>query len=197
ANTVREQLEPLIDLGLVERRLARPTGPGRPGFRYAARRESRPGRGEQPYRALAAVLADRLAGGPDPHSEAVAAGERWGRSLVATTPPATDASGAVAVLVTLLDQAGFAPELGARPGEAPRVPASLGTVGPASLGPLGLRRCPFGAIVGGRREVVCGVHLGLMRGALEGIGAPLRATRLEPFVRPDLCLAYLAGPADG
>lgn len=197
-NTVREQLEPLIALGLVERRLARPTGPGRPGFRYASRRGpgSRAGRGDQPYQALAAALADRLAQASDPEAEAVAAGERWGRSLVASMPPATDAVGAITVLVTLLDQAGFAPELGAtRPGGALATTASLGPLG--RLGPLGLHRCPFAAIVGDRREVVCGAHLGLMRGALEGIGAPLQATRLEPFVRPDLCLAHLAGPADG
>jgi hypothetical protein len=32
-----------------------------------------------------------------------------------------------------------------------------------------------------------------MRGALEELGSPLDAVRLEPFVEPDLCLAHL-GP---
>ena len=31
-----------------------------------------------------------------------------------------------------------------------------------------------------------------MRGALAEAGATTRATRLEPFVRPDLCVAHLA-----
>jgi hypothetical protein len=31
-----------------------------------------------------------------------------------------------------------------------------------------------------------------MRGALSELGASSTATRLEPFVRPDLCVAHLA-----
>jgi len=34
---------------------------------------------------------------------------------------------------------------------------------------------------------------GLIRGALTELGATTRATKLEPFVRPDLCVARLAG----
>ena len=44
--------------------------------------------------------------------------------------------------------------------------------------------------------MICGVHLGLMRGALEALGAPLEATRLEPFVAPHLCLAHLTPTTD-
>jgi hypothetical protein len=31
-----------------------------------------------------------------------------------------------------------------------------------------------------------------MRGALAELGASVRATKLEPFVKPDLCVARLA-----
>ncbi|MGP1674531.1 MAG: hypothetical protein ACTS8Z_04880 [Candidatus Limnocylindrales bacterium] len=94
---------------------------------------------------------------------------------VAPTPTAVDA---VDRLVTLLDHAGFAPER----------PAGAGD-------PIRLRHCPFGPLAREHRDVVCGVHLGLMRGALREMGAPLDAVRLEPFVAPDLCVAHL-GPRE-
>jgi hypothetical protein len=37
----------------------------------------------------------------------------------------------------------------------------------------------------------CPLHLGLMQGALAGLGAPLTASGLEPFAEPDSCLARL------
>lgn len=43
-----------------------------------------------------------------------------------------------------------------------------------------------------RPAVVCPIHLGLMRGALESWRAPLTVTRLEAFAEPDLCVAHLA-----
>src|SRR5574340_53886 len=76
-NSVRDQLEPLLAVGLVERRLAPPDGRGRPGYRYALSR--RPDAGpdgsagapeERAYRTLAAALADQLAGRPDGRLEA-------------------------------------------------------------------------------------------------------------------------------
>jgi predicted ArsR family transcriptional regulator len=94
--------------------------------------------------------------------------------------PATSAPEAMDRLLRLLDEAGFAPE----PGQS-------------ADGPIRLRRCPFGALARERRDVVCGVHLGLMRGALRQMGAPLDAVALEPFVQPDLCLAHLAPDATG
>jgi predicted ArsR family transcriptional regulator len=54
-----------------------------------------------------------------------------------------------------------------------------------------MRPCPFGELAADHRSVVCPVHLGLMRGALDALGAPVEAASLEPFVRPDLCVAHL------
>jgi predicted ArsR family transcriptional regulator len=42
------------------------------------------------------------------------------------------------------------------------------------------------------QDVVCSLHLGLMRGVLAEVRAPLKTDRLEPFVEPSLCLAHLA-----
>jgi hypothetical protein len=39
--------------------------------------------------------------------------------------------------------------------------------------------------------VVCGLHLGLMRGAMTALRPSIGVERLEPFAEPDLCLAHL------
>ena len=83
-------------------------------------------------------------------------------------------------VVELLDAAGFAPE----------APVADGR-------PIRLHHCPFGTLARDHGEVVCGVHLGLMRGALRELGAPFDALRLEPFVEPSLCLAHLGGRSGG
>ena len=44
-------------------------------------------------------------------------------------------------------------------------------------------------------RVICPVHLGLMRGAMTALGAPVTVERLDPFAEPDLCLAHLSVPA--
>jgi predicted ArsR family transcriptional regulator len=133
----------------------------------------------RPYAQLAAVLADQLGATDRAADAATEAGTRWGRAIAAGTEPAETPAEAMARLVRLLDEAGFEPE---PPEDAD--------------GPIRLRRCPFGRLAVEREPVVCGVHLGLMRGALESMRAPLEATSLEPFVRPDLCLAHLARRAD-
>jgi predicted ArsR family transcriptional regulator len=176
-NSVREQLDQLVDAGLVARSIAPPAGRGRPGLRYVV--ESKDGDPDpNAYRELARVLADELARQPEPAATATGAGERWGRTMVANVAPTPTATEAVDRLVMLLDDAGFAPER----------PAGTGD-------PIRLRHCPFGPLAREHPAVVCGVHLGLMRGALRELGAPLDAIRLEPFVAPDLCIAHL-GPRE-
>lgn len=172
-NTVRDHLRQLVDAGLVVRDIAPPAGRGRPRLQFAADPDAADD-DPQPYRALARVLADQLADRPNAAAAATMAGERWGRAMAAQMSPAGTAEEAVARIVSLLDKAGFAPESPERPED-----------------PIRLRRCPFGTLAVGREPVICGVHLGLMRGALRELDAPLDAASLEPFVRPDLCLAHL------
>lgn len=181
-NSVREQLDQLVDAGLVARASASPAGRGRPGLRYVAVLDD----GDpdpNAYRELARVLADELAQQPDPPAGATRAGERWGHELAAGEAPTPTAHEAVDRVLALLERSGFAPER----------PATVGD-------PIRLHHCPFGPLARERRDVVCGVHLGLMRGALQELGAPLDAIRLEPFVTPGLCVAHLgprAGSSDG
>jgi predicted ArsR family transcriptional regulator len=56
---------------------------------------------------------------------------------------------------------------------------------------LAERPAPFLELAEGYDQVVCAIHLGLMQGALTGLGAPVTATRLEPFAEPGACLAHL------
>lgn len=51
-----------------------------------------------------------------------------------------------------------------------------------------LWRCPFLDLARERSEVVCSVHLGLVRGVLEATGGPVVATDLQPFVGPHHCV---------
>jgi len=170
-NSVREQLARLAEAGLVATEAASPSGRGRPRLHYVARPEEDE---QEPYRALARVLAEELERMADPATRAAEAGERWGRALIRPAGIVTDEDAAVGRLVGLLADAGFEPE-------GPDLPG----------GPIRLRRCPFEPLARDHRGVVCGVHLGLMRGALREMGAPLDAVTVEPFVQPDLCLARL------
>lgn len=178
-NTAREHLDQLVAAGLVVRDTAQSSGRGRPALRYLAQPEA----GEedpQAYRALAGVLANELAQRPDAPTAATKAGERWGHALAYGLPSTPTDGDAVARLVSLLDDAGFAPE----------APDGSGNT-------IRLRHCPFGTLARDRRDVVCAVHLGLMRGALHQLGAPLEAVGLEPFVEPSLCLAHLGARDSG
>jgi predicted ArsR family transcriptional regulator len=104
-NSVREQLDQLVDAGLVSRSIAPPAGRGRPGLRYVAA----PDQGDpdpNAYRELAGVLADQLALQPDPVAAATDAGERWGRTMAADVTLTLAAADAVDRVVKLLDEAG-------------------------------------------------------------------------------------------
>lgn len=176
-NTAREHLDLLVDVGLVSRAVAPPNGRGRPGLRYRAT----PTDADDPgaYRALAGVLAEALAQRPDARAAATGAGEAWGRAM-AERLDSEVAAAPVDGLIQLLDDAGFAPE---RPSDA--------------ADPIRLHSCPFGQLARERRDVVCGAHLGLMRGALDELGAPFDGVRLEPFVEPSLCLAHVGSGSHG
>ncbi len=56
---------------------------------------------------------------------------------------------------------------------------------------MGLRNCPFLELTDTRRDMVCPVHLGLMRGALDRWDAPVTVESLTPFAEPGLCIAHL------
>ena len=61
---------------------------------------------------------------------------------------------------------------------------------------LCLHQCPFREVAEHHQEVICSLHLGLMRGALARMRAPVTADRLDPFVEPSLCTARLTAGQD-
>ena len=178
-NTVRSHLDLLVDSGYAVRRTEAPKGPGRPRVVYEA--TSAP-EGERNYRLLAEMLAQHLvASSEHPGEAAVNAGRSWAglrgqpKDRIVVDAPAGSTSGdeAVTAVVRMLGDIGFAPEVNAD-----------GTA-------ISLRRCPFRELAESYPDVVCGAHLGMVQGALAELGAPVVATRLHPFVQPDLCLISL------
>ena len=187
-NTVRLHLDQLVEAGLVAREPEPRDRPGRPRLVYVATPSTggpdggdHEGAGRDGYRLLAEILASHLEGTTSHGAaEATAAGRSWGR-MVSAEPTSTPVSARQATdhLVQLLDELGFAPR----------------TTGPTD--PIELHRCPFRQVAEKHSPVVCGVHLGLMQGALDELASPVRATGLEPFVTPGLCLAHLSTEGAG
>ncbi|MBX9642285.1 MAG: HTH domain-containing protein [Mycobacteriaceae bacterium] len=173
-NTVRFHLDTLVGEGRVEHVRPSHRGPGRPPLMFRAVQQM-DREGTRQYRLLAEILAMELASEPDSDARAVAAGRAWGERL-GPPGPDPDADESIAHLVGVLDGLGFEPEL--------RVTGDEQQVG--------LRHCPFLELAERQSNVICPVHLGLMRGALETWAAPVTVERLEAFAEPDLCLAHLA-----
>jgi predicted ArsR family transcriptional regulator len=172
-NTVREHLDALMSLGLVRRAAAPATGRGRPAWLYRAVRTAP----TSEYAGLATALAATLHRTSDrPVDDAVTAGIDWGHDVARTVGP-PEQQGPHArrhQVVAALEQLGFEPE--------PDPDAVT----------VRLTRCPLLDAARRHPDIVCGVHLGIARGALQEYGADDSAVRLEPFAQPDACLLHLA-----
>lgn len=126
---------------------------------------------------IARVLARLIATmDSDPVGPSIEAGRAWGLELSADSSEAQSPEDAVDALTQILDQIGFAPE-----------------VSEEGQGLVVLQRhCPFLEVAQSHQEVVCSVHLGLMRGLVEGLDAPVAVDRLTPFATPNGCRASLS-----
>ncbi|WP_322858951.1 transcriptional regulator [Mycobacterium europaeum] len=178
-NTVREHLDAVVGLGLVERSTASAVGRGRPATVYRVSAAD-PAVAVRDYAGLATALAGHLARtSARPERDARAAGVEWGRELIdersrAAGDPRQSVVGALARL-------GFAPD------DEPDAPA-------ASRG-IALRRCPLLDAARRYPTVVCQVHLGIVAGMLERLGAPsARGLDLVPFAEPGACRLFLPDP---
>lgn len=164
-NTLRGHLDALIEVGLVSRERAPISGRGRPSWLYLPTPAATQHGSE--YATLAAVLAGQLErSSARPHDDAISAGERWGQDLAEGAPPAAEVRDQV---VTLLDELGFRPELDHDDGR------------------VRLRSCPLSDAAQQHRDVVCGVHLGMIRGILKNAGADPDSAELLAFYEPDAC----------
>jgi predicted ArsR family transcriptional regulator len=176
-NTARFHLEALVGAALAIRETEDRETPGRPRIGYRAVADGPAGR--RRYRLLAEMLTSMVAATmADPGDAAEAAGREWGAYLAEQPPPyqRLTAAEAIAKLTAIMEEMGFAPrESGDGDGEYR----------------LSLRQCPFREVAQLHRNVICSLHLGLMRGALDRMRAPVTADRLEPFVEPTVCVASL------
>jgi len=173
-NTIRWHLGILERAGLVDARPAAGGKPGRPRMLYRLRPGAGAATGADEHRLLATALTGALAKAADGPERAREAGRAWGSYLVRRPSPLRPPSEeeAVAEVARLLDEEGFAA-------------SPHGTE-------IHMRRCPFHDLAETSPDIVCGVHLGLMSGALEELDAGLEVEGLDVFVRPDLCIARLA-----
>lgn len=179
ANTVREHLDAVAELGLVERSVARTPGRGRPATLYRASAAD-PSVVMRDYAGLATALAGQLARtSAHPERDARAAGVEWGRELI---DECGQAGGDVRrSVLEALARLGFAPDddpdaLGAHPG-------------------IALRRCPLLNAARRYPTIVCQVHLGIVEGMLERLGATdVPGLGLIPFAEPGACRLFLPDP---
>ncbi len=172
--TVRFHLDVLTRESLVRQFQQPPRGRGRPRIGYTAVQRS------VGYQDLAQVLADQLGSDPRRRSDAsIAAGRAWGSKLETIDEPIDSLAAAKDVTITMMSELGFAPE---------REPSA--EVADQVL--IRLTACPLRDLARTHSEVVCGVHLGLLREVLDRNGARDSVTvRLHPFVEPELCVARL------
>jgi predicted ArsR family transcriptional regulator len=188
-NTVRFHLQILSEAGLVRSEPDSSGSHGRPRLRHTPTSvgSTAPGGSGEPagYQLLAAVLAAHWADTPGERAQRAeragrATAQRQGFAGRSSTRVTTE--DAVAQIGALFAELGFEPEL-AREGDDLQ---------------LRLHACPFRAVALEHPEVVCSMHLGLLRGALDEKGAPATTSSLTPFVQPHLCVARItptAGPS--
>ena len=182
-NTVREHLDSLVEAGLVVRRTRKASGRGRPATEYQARPVEQTQPTLRQYAALVSALASHIEStSDDPSAEVLAVGVAWGQKLAATRAiegSRTSAKRSMAArrqVIQIMGELGFAPESDSR----------------AAM--VRLRRCPLLATAKAHTEVVCGVHLGLVRGALQSMGGDSRRADLLPFAEVGACRLNLLAP---
>ena len=177
-NTARFHLEALAEAGLAVRETEDRESPGRPRIGYRAVADGPAGR--RRYRLLAEMLTSLIAATmAEPGRAAEEAGREWGAYLTEQPPPyqKLTAGEAVGKLTAIMEELGFSPQAEAGDDDGQHR--------------LGLRHCPFREVAQHHQDVICALHLGLMRGALARMRAPVTASRLDPFVEPSLCVAHL------
>lgn len=202
-NTVREHLDALVADGRVDRVRAKPAGRGRPAWLYRAVVDTGLGEfdgvgnndfGDGPeYASLAIALIDQVASeSSDPLLASRHAGERWGRSLVDT--PADLAKGTVDDGVSPT-AAPARQDSSTDPAERDPAEVALGLLADLRFGPqrtevpgrYRLTTCPLLDAARRNPEVVCQVHLGIVRGVLDELGGDPDGAQLTAFAEPGAC----------
>lgn len=175
--TVRFHLDRLEAAGILTSHLTTVFGVGRPRKVYAVAPTANPRQATYLLRLLE-LMTESFSSGDTPQQ----AGERWAHEHLkfpsatpSTTPGAWLAK--VAMLVDVLQDWGYAPD--------------LSTTDAGRRCRIALGDCPFLDLARANPAVVCGIHEGLLRGALRELGESDAVVSLQPFVGPRLCYAHL------
>ena len=175
-STARFHLDALTAEGLVERQIEHREVPGRPKVLFRAARIS----SDASFESLAQVMVRHFAGGLKDRSErAVDAGVAWGEQVRVELVALDPAKEPLGRLVDGMAQLGYEPQLVNDPEPV-----------------LNLRPCPHGSIAKDDPDVVCQLHLGLMRGIL-GTDQPWEVVSVEPWAGPTTCRVTLLQHSPG
>ncbi|MGD9961365.1 helix-turn-helix transcriptional regulator [Nocardioides sp.] len=172
--TVRFHTDRLEAAGIIRSHLTTMFGVGRPRKVYAVA-DDEPEDDRTTYLVrLLQLMTESFNTGATPEE----AGERWARHhliLTATSPAASPGSwlSKLGPLVDVLQDWGYLPELTTTEG------------GRTCL--ITLTDCPFIDLARDNPAVVCGIHEGLVRGALHQLGEDDVAVSVTPFARPNQC----------
>lgn len=171
-NTLRPHLRRLEEAGLVAHELQRSNGVGRPQMLYRALEpDADEGRD---YRLLAEMLLGLLRTTRETDRAQQAARE-WGAYLVSQDGPKPGVRlperRNLAILQAAMSRAGFEPRFR-------RQKAAVD---------ITLRSCPFRDLTDDHRDVVCGLHRGLLEGMLTGLRPPMALKEFEPFAERGVC----------
>lgn len=201
--TARFHLEQLEGAGLIRRAVERAGTRGRPRILFTAGPAAREDSARHDLsQALAGALAEDVDGG---RARSIRAGEHWADAFAGEL--AGRAGEGALPLLQILDRLGFDPvvEVSDEAGEEDDVGADSDAIALADAGGaveapvINLVACPFRADARASPEVICSVHLGLIRGIVRDLGHDPEGTLLLPFVGPELCQVRLRGswPAAG
>ena len=182
-NTVRFHLKILIDAGLACWHSDPGRGvSGRPRFLYAATTDHSATVHQQGYQLLADILVSYLGASKTiPTGVPEEAGRAFARRYWRPSRPLAEVSSdeAIRQVIAIFAELGFQPELDDHEPHHRML----------------LHACPFRALAIEHPDIICAVHLGLLRQTLANLSAAVQATRLDPFVTPHLCIAHLAAVA--
>lgn len=184
--TARFHLDQLVASGLLEAHFEKQRGAGRPRKVYsvAAGTISPERRDGDSLAVLAELLTDAFVAGEQGEAlSPMELGRRWARDHVdETEQPSADTPGRwlakVGQMVDVLGEWGYTPE--------------VATINGGRTARITLAHCPFIDLARKNTAVVCGIHRGLIAGAMERLGEEDTDVSLEPFVAPFVCRAHVS-----
>lgn len=172
-NTIRGHLEGLVATEYAERVRLISSGRGRPSFGYQSRKDFMAQIEPQArdYAHLALVLAKQLAAiGGDARSVAISAGEEWANGFLKSTEEShTNKVTVRRRIYEILDSLGYSP------------------IANSKRDRIRLQTCPLLATAQLEPDIVCSVHLGLVRGLVQQAGENPNEVELIQFAELGSC----------